>query len=145
MFSAHPLVDPNSPLSQAPVSISPDAPTVPVRPKNRRLGADLLSQVPAACSGLAWVLMGVAWMCWDRSAPRSHGVDALVGVRAHAIDPGLAKVALALLVAVAVLSLVGVWARSVRGRRKSDTWPVSLMVLGSGALVGFVAIAMQLA
>ena len=147
MLSSYPLIDPDSPLSQAPVSLS-DAvtePIVPKRKKNRRVGPDVLSQVPTACTGLSWVLMGVAWMCWDRSAPRSHGVDALVGVREHAIDPSLAGVAAGMLVLVALLSVAGLWARSVRGRRKTDSWPVSLIVLGVGAAIGALAIGVQLA
>ncbi len=147
MISSYPLIDPDSPLSHGAAPLS-EAPTEPVRTerrkKNRRRGPDALSQIPSACTGLAWVLMGVAWMCWDRSAPRSHGVDALVGVREHAVDPSLAAVALGLLAVVVLLSLGGLWARSVRGRRKSDSWPVSLIVLGGGAALGFCAIALQL-
>lgn len=110
--------------------------------KNRRKGPDSIVKMITFFSVLTWIIIIAALIIYNMANPKMGSYHT---VRSTFFDPGNAGVVIKLLLFVNII--LGVWgiiANTMRNKRKTDRFHISLVISAAISLIGFLVVMVKL-
>jgi len=110
--------------------------------KNRRKGPDSIVKMITFFSVLTWLIIIASLIIYNMANPKMGSYST---IRSTFFDPGNAAVVIKLLLFVNII--LGVWgiiANTMRNKRKTDRFHISLVISAAVSLIGFLVVMVKL-